>query len=234
MKKVIMIIGAIVFSTTLFAQDSEGSDNPWTLEGAINYNSTDGLTFSSPSVRARYFVKDNIAVRADLSFGFNSGSEFFYENADGTGGMGSIYQESSNWSMMLGGEYHLGGTEKLSPYFSAGVMFGGSSAGLSSTDVDDVDPTLASYMAGMTTAGDQSNNMIGFGIGAGMDYYVWNNVYVGLEIGLNWTRWTYGDLTGSATIDMGGVSTTSDYVVGGSEETGISTAAGAIRLGWRF
>ena len=80
-----------MFFDSLIRSGFRRSDNPWTLEGAINYNSTDGLTFSSPSVRARYFIKENIAIGADLSVGFNNGSEFFWENADGTGALGSIY-----------------------------------------------------------------------------------------------------------------------------------------------
>ncbi|MDG1841539.1 MAG: TonB-dependent receptor, partial [Crocinitomicaceae bacterium] len=142
MKKVIMFIGAVVFSTTLFAQDSEGSDNPWTLEGAINYNSTDGLTFNSPSVRARYFVKDNIAIRADLSLAFDDQLNLYYENMDGSGAYGSIGTTTMSWSLGLGGEYHLSGTEKLSPYFSAGLMFGGASSSIMGIDIDELDEPL--------------------------------------------------------------------------------------------
>ncbi len=229
-----MFIGAVVFSTTLFAQEATGVENPWTLEGAINYNSTDGLVFSSPSVRARYFVMDNIAIRADLGLGMDSQTDDFYENMDGSGGKGSISTDNMSWALTLGGEYHLGGTEKLSPYFSAGLMFGGGSSGMTSTDVDDIDPSVAVYTAGISTKGDQSMSMMGFGIGAGMDYYVWNNVYVGLELGISYGKTTYGDATGSMTMDIGGTPTTTSYTIAGSSSTSMASGAGSIRLGWRF
>ena len=69
---------------------------------------------------------------------------------------------------------------------------------------------LVSDIGGAETSG----STFGFGIGAGMDYYVYENVYMGLELGLSWQTSSLDDAKSSA----------------------INTAAfnNAFRIGWRF
>lgn len=176
MKKLMILVSAVALSGTMFAQKGT-TDNPWTLEGSIDYKSSTGFDWDAPSVRARYFFKDNMAGR--LTIGYSSSS-------DTTVG-------SSN-SIGLGFEYHLAGNDKMSPYFTAGVNFGGTNEG----DVVEV-----------------KTSSLGFGIGAGLDYYVAENIYLGLEIGLlNYGSFKDGDGDATTGMNLGGGS--------------------SIRMGWRF
>ncbi len=176
MKKLMILVSAVALSGTMFAQKGT-TDNPWTLEGTVNYTSADGMDWQAPDVRLRYFLKDNMAAR--LTLGYSSSSD--------------TIAGSSN-SIGLGFEYHLAGNDKMSPYFAAGLNFGGTKTG-------DVVENKASSL--------------GVGISAGLDYYIRENIYVGLEIGLlNYSSNKAGDADATTGMGLGGNS--------------------AIRLGWRF
>ena len=179
MKKLMILVSAVALSGTMFAQKGT-TDNPWTLEGAVNYTSADGMDWQAPDVRLRYFLKDNMAARLTLG----------YSNAT-TDDSNSV----SDNSIGLGFEYHLAGNEKMSPYFTAGVNFGGGN----------------NKVAGV----DNKTSNLGFGIAAGLDYYVFENIYLGLEIGLlNYESKSVGDADATTKMGLGGNS--------------------AIRMGWRF
>ena len=182
MKKLMILVSAVALSGTMFAQKGT-TDNPWTLEGSIDYKSSTGFDWDAPSVRARYFLKDNMAGR--LNLGYSSTS---FDDSNSVSGN----------SIGLGFEYHLAGNDKMSPYFSAGLNFGGSN---------------------VTTNGvEAKTSSLGLGIGAGLDYYVAENIYLGLEIGLL----NYGSATsGEGDNEV----TTSGMNLGGGS---------SIRMGWRF
>jgi len=74
-----------------------------------------------------------------------------------------------------------------------------------------------------------STSSLGFGIGAGMDYYVADNIYMGLELGWGWMSMSDGG--GSA--DMNGTVTDTDPA-GSSSGMGIGEMNTAFRIGWRF
>ena len=233
MKKLAILVGAVLLSTTTFAQKAT-TENPFSLEGSINLNN--GLSWQAPTVRARYFVNDNIAVRASLGLGDGQGtpmseSHSFYENADGTGEVGTLDISRNSWNAQVGAEYHLKGTDRMSPYFSAGLNFGGASSTGVTTDTDG-----SVYFDGLSGEQSGKTSMFGVGVGAGMDFYVYENIYVGVELGLNYGRYTTGDVTTTGSLEMGGVTTTVTTVEAGSSSSVLGTGAGnaAVRLGWRF
>jgi opacity protein-like surface antigen len=84
----------------------------------------------------------------------------------------------------LAAEYHLAGTDRMSPYFTAGFKVG-----------NDTRTEISTF---------------GLNVGAGIDYYVAENIYVGLELGFN-----YNSSEGSSSSSLG-------------------NAASALRMGWRF
>ena len=173
MRKLLILVSAVALSGTMFAQKGT-TDNPWTLEGTVNVTTNGGVKWDVPSVRARYFFKDNMAGRVQLNFGSSSVDTVGSSNLIG-----------------LGFEYHLAGNDKMSPYFTAGANFGGSNKN------------------------DVKTSSLGFGIGAGLDYYIRENIYVGLELTvLKFTSETVGDAEAVTTLSLGGGS--------------------AIRMGWRF
>ena len=149
----------------------------------------------------------------------------YYANPDGTGETGTVDIARSQWNLGLGAEYHLTGTDKMSPYFSAGISFGQGSYQENWKYSDG-----AAYSAVITDAeitGGYSS--FGWGLGAGFDYYVADNLYLGLELNLTSTS-VNNDAT-NVTV-MGNPAgfepeNTMTY-------TNIGAAHGSVRIGWRF
>ena len=187
MKKLMILVSAVALSGTMFAQKA-GSDNPYSLEGAMNV-SKDGVSWNAPALRMRYFIKDNFAVR--LTFGRDGSSVTSTETTTVYDSLGNantstseVTTKNSTMNFGLAAEYHLAGTDRMSPYFTAGFKVGNNT----NTDV----------------------STFGLNVGAGIDYYVAENIYVGLELGFNYN--------------------TSD----GSRSSSFGNAASALRMGWRF
>ena len=150
MKKLAILLGAVVMSGTLLAQKPSSDDSNYSLEGMINYSDM-GFEWNAPNLRMRYFVNDNIAARVTLGLASDNTTMNVYEaGGDGTG---TVDMSNMGWSLGLGAEYHLGGTDRLSPFFSAGFSIGGNS---------------------YTEEWSNSD---------GVDYYVASNIYLGLEMG---------------------------------------------------
>ncbi len=225
MKKLAILLGAVVMSGTLLAQKPSSDDSNYSLEGMINYSDM-GFEWNAPNLRMRYFVNDNIAARVTL--GMSSSSETMNVYEAGGSGTGTIDMGSMSWSLGLGAEYHLSGTDRLSPYFSAGLAFGGMSMTEDWSNSDGVD-----YMADMTASVESSGSTFGLGLGAGVDYYIFDNIYIGMEMGLSWDSYTDGG--GSASVTAGG--TTTDITTESSGSTSALSLGGGnmgFRIGWRF
>ena len=225
MKKLAILLGAVVMSGTLLAQKPSSDDSNYSLEGMINYSDM-GFEWNAPNLRMRYFVNDNIAARVTL--GMSSSSETMNVYEAGGSGTGTIDMGSMSWSLGLGAEYHLSGTDRLSPYFSAGLVFGGASMTEDWSNSDGVD-----YMADMTASVESSGSTFGLGLGAGVDYYIFDNIYIGMEMGLSWDSYTDGG--GSTSITAGG--TTTDITTESSGSVNALSLGGGnmgFRIGWRF
>ena len=193
MKKLMILVSAVALSGTMFAQKA-GSDNPYSLEGAMNV-SKDGVSWAAPNLRMRYFIKDNLALRLTLGRDGNSvtttvpaSTSTVTDTAGNTTTTtipaSEVTTKNSIMNFGLAAEYHLAGTDRMSPYFTAGF----------------------------NTGKDSRNDFSTFGlnVGAGIDYYVAENIYVGLELGFN-----YNSSEGSSSSSLG-------------------NAASALRMGWRF
>ena len=217
MKKVLLGLG-LVISGSLMAQKPASDASHFSLEGLINYNANDGMNWTAPSLRMRYFVNDNIAAR--VQFGFGDGSPTpskesytYYENMDGTGASGTVDIKRGSWNSQIGAEYHLTGNDKMSPYFFGGVLFG-----------------KGSYEENWANAGSSS---FGWTLGAGLDYYVAENLYLGLEMGLQSSSVKYTDVTTDITF----ADNTTMKIIDGPSKLGFTSlgaAHGSIRIGWRF
>jgi outer membrane protein W len=240
MKKIILM-GCMVVATaaTSFGQtyaevEKASTETPLSMEILVNGGGT-GINWTDPTLRLRYFFTDNIAARVQIGLGDGLGTpsaEFlrYYENADGTGGEGTVDISRSSWNAQVGGEYHFAGTQKLSPYAALGINFGGGSR---SEAWDQADGSSGTYVEGLTGTIEGGYGMFGIGLGAGMDFYFVENVYVGLELGFGWSKFTYDDSEVETTFTSGGTTTISNSVGAGRTESFIGTNA-ALRLGWRF
>jgi hypothetical protein len=232
MKKLTLMVGAFLVSTLSFGQSM---DAPMSLEGVLGFNGS-SLEWTAPTLRFRYFVNENIAGRVQFGLGDGNGtpsseSYTFYENGDGTGATGTREISRSSWNAQIGGEYHMSATDRLSPYFMLGINFGGGSF---SETWEESDGT--SYVQGLTAQVDGGFSMFGAGIGGGVDFYLVENLYLGLELGLNFNSMNVDDQTVAVTSTVGGVSTTTTTVDGNASSSTIGTGAtsAAFRLGWRF
>ena len=186
MKKLLILVSAVALSGTMFAQKA-GSDNPFSLEGSMNV-SKEGVSWAAPNLRMRYFIQDNLALR--LTLGRDAVSSTSTETStvyDSTGNATTTTSEvttkNSIMNLGLAAEYHLAGTDRMSPYFTAGFNVG-----------NDTRTEISSF---------------GLNLGAGIDYYVAENIYLGLELGFN-----YNSADGTKTSGFAGGS--------------------AVRMGWRF
>ncbi|MDB4606435.1 outer membrane beta-barrel protein [Crocinitomicaceae bacterium] len=233
MKKLAILLGAVVMSGTLLAQKPSSDDSNYSLEGMINYSDA-GFEWNAPNLRMRYFINDNIAARVTIGLSMDNTSGNYYEGDPGTG-VGTIDESSTTWSIGLGGEYHLSGTDKLSPYFSAGVMFGGMSNSIVGTDVDEIFDPLddALYESGSSHESSGSASMFGLGLGAGMDYYVFDNVYLGVELGFSWMSMTDKGGSISSTTAAGTTDITVDSA-GSMSDVSLGGGNMGFRIGWRF
>tara|TARA_B110000285_G_scaffold61566_2_gene70848 strand:+ start:28804 stop:29490 length:687 start_codon:yes stop_codon:yes gene_type:complete len=228
MKKLLTLLSAVVISGSIMAQKPSSDDSNYSLEGMINYDGTNGINWNAPNLRMRYFVNDNIAVRLTLGMESTSETTNVYEADPGTG-TGTIDVSDMEWSLGLGAEYHLSGTDKLSPYFSAGLSFGGTSMNGEGVNTDGTD-----YVLDMSGSSNSSSSTLGIGLGAGIDYYVADNIYLGVEMGFGWM--SESDKGGSMTYTLPGAEPeTMDTPAGGSDSSmDIGGASLGFRIGWRF
>ena len=174
MKKFMIFVSALTLSGTMFAQKPASDDSHYSLEGLANLNTTDGMSWTAPSIRLRYFVNDNIAARLQFGFGGDGSSvaglpskeTHLYSNAAGDAN-GTVQIDRSAWDLKLGGEYHLKGTDKMSPYFTANIGFGSGSEKQTWTDVfysNPVDPTSSlTYSQGFSVTATGGYKTIGWG-----------------------------------------------------------------------
>lgn len=244
MKKFMIFVGALTLSGTMFAQKPASDDAHYSLEGLANLNTTDGMSWTAPSLRLRYFVNDNFAARLQFGFGGDGSSAtglpsketHNYAATVATDPNGTAVINRSSMDVKLGGEYHLKGTDRMSPYFTANIGFGSGSQKQTWTDVyysDPLDPTSSlAYAKGFSVTASGGYKSLGFGLGAGFDYYVADNIYLGLELSLTKSRVKNDDTVTDATTPAGTFNSTS---LGSTMSyTNIGAAHGSIRIGWRF
>lgn len=108
-----MIFAAALLAATVSAQaqnEYKPSQGQVTTEFALSFKGSDALVgLKDGNLRGRYFLKDDLALRAGLGFGVNSVKDGMKDNSFNVG---------------VGLEKHFTGTERLSPYVGAEVGYG--------------------------------------------------------------------------------------------------------------
>jgi len=229
MKKLAILVGAIVLTSSAFAQRPTDS-NPFSLEGGLSINSLSN-TFSAPSLRLRYFAAENIAVRLGIQYNSSKSTDNYYglnsvfvPTADSTGT--DMNKASMTW-ISIGGSYHFSQLERLSPYVALDIMIGMGSTNEEWTDYDGT-----GFAKGQSATLTSKSSGMGVGIGAGFDYYFAENVFIGAELGM--TYMSSNDKGGTWSSTIGGVTTSGDMLTTGKSSSFGNSANAAIRLGWRF
>lgn len=222
MKKVFNTSMVVFLAIVSFAQKPETGN----LVTEANLNvATFSPNFTLPALRARYFLSNNLVLRADLSFNGTSMTENFYENADGTGKTGTSKMSNSGFGLGLGIEKHFAGNERFSPFVSFGVGF--SSFG-NTEEWDNYDGfNFADGDVAKVTGGFSA---FGVNVGIGADYWIGKSFYLGAEFGLGFNSISIKDETTESTPN-GGSKTTSVNPGGGLSSFG-EFINGGIRIGF--
>lgn len=223
-KKVLMTV-VLAGATSLVMAQKPTEGNPSSLEVQLNL-AGENNTVIAPSLKYRYFLSSNLAIRFGLGYNSDKTEENFTENPDGTGATGSVEMKSSSFEVSPGVEYHFAGTDRLSPYLGVALTIGSGKYTETGSATDGVE-----YVEGLTYDYEAPVSMFGFSILAGMDYYVAENLFVGAELGWGSTSTTFKEAEGSAS--FGG--TTNSYTEPESKSSSAGFGSvGGVRIGWRF
>lgn len=202
-----------------------------TIEAGLNFS--EGITVVLPQLRYRYFLSDRFAIRGTLNAATNSKVENVYSNPDNFDGkVGTRTVIDRSWGLQGGLEYHPSGAKRVSPYFGAVAGIG---AGRGKELWKDYNQDAAGdgiYEFQTTASLNAPFFSYNFGAVAGVDIYLIENLYMGLE--LNWlmnvrnnriVEFEIESLAGSAKVNLA----PADRQV----STNFS-ALPTVRVGWRF
>ena len=208
----------VVMTQSTFAQ--KPADSKFSLETELNLA---GTTITAPGIKLRYFMSETMAIR----FGFDYGSSKDSYNPSDSGSTGTWTESGSGMAISPGIEFHMAGTDRLSPYAGFGISIGmGSNSTEGSNAVD-----AWTYMDGISSSSEMPWSSFGWGLIAGADYYFADSFYAGVELSLGGNTVTYKEGDTSSTVAGTTTTTTSDESKAAS--MGVE-ATGGIRLGWRF
>lgn len=225
MKKLSLLIGGLLFSGLIMAQagDVKGTI---TLEGQTNIGGVVPGKRLAPSARFRYFASEKLALRG--TFGLSnvrSTREFFSTEANNTGDKGTYTYKTTSWNLAVGAEWHVAGTERVSPYIAVDFVYGGGKR-----IIDAQNANTNSYVANYSRDAELPITRIGGAMMGGLDYNFSPAFFMGFEIGVQVTAQTTGE--GEVTTTTGSTTVTSM-----SNKTQAGTATdliAAVRLGFRF
>lgn len=154
---------------------------------------TQGNVSLAPMLRFRYFQKDNLAFRVGFSLVNKANSDTSLSTAvvnfpvtvPSTAVVVTNTKKDSytSFDINLGIEKHFKGSDRLSTYVGADILFGLKSASEESTDSPFGKTTTIT--GSNSIQGKDGNKYFGVRFVTGADYYIAKKVYLGLEIGLS-------------------------------------------------
>jgi hypothetical protein len=236
MKKLILAIACLAITGVASAQKPAAGDVSAEVELSFQ-TGTSPISVSTPYLKGRYFLQDDLALRIKLNVGSSSTSQDF-TNSDTSSAVttGTWETSSSSFTIGAGIEKHFAGTERLSPYIGAEIMFtSGSSDETGSNAGPDFSGNPGFDEGRVYSRDNGSSSTFGVGIFGGADYYFINNVYLGVEVGWAFSSTSNGDVKVSDVTTVGGNTTTIQFTSpgGSSSSLGVNTNSG-IRLGFIF
>lgn len=198
----------------------------------VNFNPFTANPFTFNYLKARMFLSESMALRLGLDL--NSYSET--QNAVFNQGTSNEIIEATKNSFFVFGlhgglEFHMPGTEKLSPYYGAEVGFVMKSASTDITNYNGVDKQTLSCTGVWGDGSNSGYTRFGLNIFVGADYYIAKHLYMGAELCLGLQSTSFKDQT--IISSLASVSNTST-VPGSSAFNFGANINTAIRLGWSF
>jgi len=227
-KKVLMTV-VLAGATSLVMAQKPTEGNPSSLEVQLNL-AGENNTVIAPSLKYRYFLSSNLAIRFGLAYNSSKATNNFAENGDGTGGTGTQEVSSTSYSVAPGIEYHFAGTDRLSPYLGLAISIGGGKEKESWDNYADFG-TGGGYAEGVSADVEAPVSSFGVALLAGADYYVAENFFLGAEFG--WATNSVTQKEGEATVTIDGDTSTSTTREQKSSAAGFGSVGG-VRIGWRF
>lgn len=236
----------------------------------VESSSTPAASFTLPGLRLRYFLTDRIGLR--LTFGYDrNGSNISEQLKDQStsnyfkviDGNHTYNSHLTQFSISPGFEYHLIGGKRLSVYIGGELVFTRTNTGSSehleysysyngsgtywcTTDIHGygviVTPTSATTETPSYSYADRNNSGFGFKLLTGFDFYVYEGLYVGSELGFAYTSTKLRDATMTISHDNSRSGSQSAYNLHKQtdlkDDSKIKTSGfyciPAIRLGWKF
>jgi hypothetical protein len=177
----------------------------------VNFTPFSGTPIQLSYLRFRYFLSENVAVRAGVSLGLRSGGD----------------NSSFEYGLLPGIEKHFKGTKRLSPFIGGELILAGRSSSGSITAGTNTRRINGAWLDG------SNRSFFNFGLNGiiGCDYYISQHFYMGIEGGYGFSLISNGDIV---TTDISGTQTQTTTITGGSAFTLGPNFNSAIRLGFAF
>jgi outer membrane protein W len=224
MKKLSLLIGGLLFSGLMFAQ-SEEQKGKITLEGQTNVVGVVIGEKLAPSLRFRYFATERLALRGTFGLRNSTETSTFTSLPNNAGTTGTYIEKSSAWNVAVGAEYHVTGTEKISPYVALDFVYGSGKRIL-----DQENAISTAYQADFKRDAELPLVRFGVALMGGLDYNISSAFYLGGEVGFQISALTVG--VGEATTISNGITVESSTLE--KKFSSASDLIGAVRLGFRF
>lgn len=183
MKKQLLILFLfVIMSIPALTQDTDRK-KPETGDFSVevNVNPFSSSPININYLRGRYFTSETSAVR----IGFSVGMKKQTPEED-------VTQKTFEFNIRPGYEWHLAGTERLSPYFGIEADLAFKNSSFEDTDSDAyVEKIEGAWSTGGTERGF---NRFGLNFIVGADFYVARRVYIGTEFGFGFQNIKYSDI----------------------------------------
>ncbi|MDR3188400.1 MAG: hypothetical protein LBT94_04345 [Prevotellaceae bacterium] len=181
-------------------------------------------------IRGRYFLSDKLAIRADLGLSYKSSSEN-QTHINVTPAVEGVAKHSLfSFNLAPGAEYHFATYENVSLYAGAAFKLRFDKASQEITN----DKGVKGDKETKSGKSDFGSSNFTFGLQAftGVDVSVYKNLYLGAELGLQYSMNKPSEVKTTSTIaGKSTTTTTKNHVVTSNLGFYVSPA---FRLGWRF
>jgi opacity protein-like surface antigen len=202
MKKVVLFI-ALVATSVAGAQAQKFQGGEKNLE--VEFRPLGGNPIGMPSgFRFRMFNSESSAIRVGFNIGGTNNNEVYVQQDKTEGSDDAVVilpelnqsNQTFNFGIRPGYEMHFAGTDRLSPYVGAELMFAMQSSTLTrefhnSNNADDV--TKPENWQTWEMSVKNGSSMFGLNALAGVDFYFADNFYLGAEINLGFRNVSYKD-----------------------------------------
>jgi hypothetical protein len=202
MKKVVLFI-ALVATSVVGAQAQKFQGGEKNLE--VEFTPMGNTPIGMPNgFRFRMFNSESSAIRVGFSVGGSNVNEVYEQQSKTEGSDGAVVilpelnqsMKTMSFAIRPGYEMHFPGTDRLSPYVGAELMYAMESSTLSrefhnSNNADDISKPENWQTWDMSVKNGSST--FGLNALAGVDFYFVDNFYLGAEINLGFHNTTYKD-----------------------------------------